>query len=190
MSDRCYLKLYIHGYFKDVNTLNAIAEAIDSEGLQPDVGGYQGDIDGIYKHFADYLAGEVDCPQFFDDACNYANITELENTLRLFEVAYMVDHDAGADYPASCRTWVPQGEEYSTITAGGEAMVSLSDLKRIVNDDELVDPLAAFKELILQTEQAMGMDMPVCNFAPEVEVVLAKRLALNALGVTDESGAT
>ena len=140
MSDRCYLKIYIHGHFKDMEALNEIIEAIKEQGLDPDMGdmgGYNGDPDGILKHFADYMAGEIDCPQFYDDECNYGDITALENALKSFGVAYMIDHDAGVEYPAACRTWVPNGEELSTITANGEAMIALSDLKRLETFDDL-----------------------------------------------------
>ena len=168
MGDRCYLALYIHGHIKTADDLRKIINALEEEGL-----GSHGR-DSAIEAFAVSATKMHDVPQFYMDECNYADITEVENTLRLCDVAYFIDHGAGDSYGAGARSWTRErGLHAVDCDNNGHAVIDIPTIEAAIERGDL-------EEILQHARWANGKDLPEFTVSEEVMTVLAKAIAVKA----------
>lgn len=137
MGDRVYVTFAIRGRIETVEALDAICESIVEHGLGDlsdySIMKYADEAKGVL--FEALKAGE-DSVIFYDDECNYADLSALEATCKEHGVSYQFDWEAGAEFSAGSSAFAPDmgvATEYQDDALGADIieLLKLPDAEAI-----------------------------------------------------------
>lgn len=137
MGDRVYVTFAIRGRIETVEALDAICESIVDYGLG-DLSDYSSmnDADDAKGAIFEALNAGEDSVIFYDDQCNYADLSGLQETCKQHGVSYQFDWEAGCEFPAGSTGFAPEhGEavEYQSDQLGADIieLLKLPDAEAI-----------------------------------------------------------
>lgn len=167
MGDRTYVSFTVNGHIATVAALDALCEAFVAEGVTCEGCGYSANADDFKTALGEaVMAGET---TFLveDEECNYADLSTLEAACQEHGIAYHFEWEAGGDYPAGQRSFLPPNGIYDAgFNGSGETTVSLADLQKAL---EGPDPLSAVKALANEGARAGGYGQPNLSASQEVK---------------------
>lgn len=170
MGDRTYVSFAINGHIASVEALDALCEAFVAEGVTCEGTGHSADETEFKTAIAEAIKAGEDTFMVSDDQCNYADLSTLESVCQEHKIAYHFEWEAGCDYTAGQKSFLPEHGVMEAGMDGDGAMVALGDLQKALNEP---DPLAAVKAIIEDAAMAGGHGQPNLSASQEVKDYLA-----------------